>query len=107
MLEANTPLWRESSIAEEEHQQCSQMGTHVTEYLGKCPWVSMLKERQCKPSSHFTHSSKPLGALLQGGLVELNCGGVLLSHTLSGAVPLAFVGLASGFGMFPGVSPLL
>ena len=42
-----------------------------------------------------------------GGLFELCCGGVLLSHTLSGAVPLAFVGLASGFGMFPGVSPLL
>ena len=49
-----------------------------------------------------------LGVVFQGrGLVELNCGGVLLSHTLSGAVPLAFVGLASGFGMFPGVSPLL
>lgn len=49
-----------------------------------------------------------LGVVLQGrGLVELYCGGVLLSHTLSGAVPLAFVGLASGFGMFPGVSPLL
>jgi hypothetical protein len=34
-------------------------------------------------------------------------GGVLLSHTLSGAVPLALVGLASGFGMGPGVSPPL
>ena len=31
-------------------------------------------------------------------------GGVLLSHTLSGAVPSALVGLASGFGMGPGVS---
>ena len=34
----------------------------------------------------------------------LNVGGVLLSHTLSGAVPSALEGLASGFGMGPGVS---
>src|SRR5690606_12658419 len=34
-------------------------------------------------------------------------GGVLLSHTLSGAVPSALEGLASGFGMWPGVSPPL
>ena len=32
------------------------------------------------------------------------CGGVLLSRTLAGAVPLALEGLASGFGMGPGVS---
>ena len=31
-------------------------------------------------------------------------GGVLLSHSLSGAVPSALEGLASGFGMGPGVS---
>ena len=31
-------------------------------------------------------------------------GGVLLSHTLASAVPSALVGLASGFGMGPGVS---
>jgi hypothetical protein len=34
-------------------------------------------------------------------------GGVLLSHTLAGAVPSALEGLASGFGMGPGVSPPL
>ena len=34
-------------------------------------------------------------------------GSVLLSHTLSSAVPSALVGLASGFGMGPGVSPPL
>ena len=34
-------------------------------------------------------------------------GGVLLSHTLAGAVPSALKGLASGFGMGPGVSPSL
>ena len=32
-------------------------------------------------------------------------GGVLLSRSLVGAVPLALGGLASGFGMGPGVSP--
>ena len=32
-------------------------------------------------------------------------GGVLLSHTLSSAVPSALEGLASGFGMGPGVPP--
>ena len=32
------------------------------------------------------------------------CGGDLLSHTLSSAVPSAQAGLASGFGMRPGVS---
>jgi hypothetical protein len=34
-------------------------------------------------------------------------GGVLLSHTLAGAVPSALWALASGFGMGPGVSPTL
>jgi hypothetical protein len=34
-------------------------------------------------------------------------GGVLLSHTLTSAVPSALEGLASGFGMGPGVSPPL
>ena len=32
-------------------------------------------------------------------------GGVLLFRSLVGAVPLALGGLASGFGMGPGVSP--
>ena len=48
----------------------------------------------------------PLGGWgpLSGGFVF---GGVLLSHTLAGAVPSALEGLASGFGMGPGVSPPL
>jgi hypothetical protein len=36
--------------------------------------------------------------------VEKMFGGVLLSHSLSVAVPLALAGLTSGFGMGPGVS---
>jgi hypothetical protein len=43
----------------------------------------------------------PVGVAL---VVWLVFGGVLLSHILSGAVPSALVGLASGFGMGPGVS---
>ena len=36
---------------------------------------------------------------------RFDVGGVLLSHTLSSAVPSALEGLASGFGMGPGVPP--
>ena len=39
--------------------------------------------------------------------VLLCCGGVLLYHNLSVAVPLALPGLASRFGMVLGVSPVL
>ena len=42
-----------------------------------------------------------------GRLPEVCCGGVLLSHNLSVAVPLALPGLASRFGMLLGVSPVL
>ena len=46
---------------------------------------------------------KPTG---WGGLsLTCWCGGVLLSHILSGAVPSPCQVLASGFGMGPGVSP--
>src|SRR5699024_8012827 len=38
-------------------------------------------------------------------ILKFNAGGVLLSHTLPGAVPSAQVGLASGFGKGPGVTP--
>src|SRR5690349_4679096 len=37
--------------------------------------------------------------------IGFDVGGVLLSHTLSSAVPSALEGLASGFGMGPGVPP--
>src|SRR3954453_18556676 len=38
-------------------------------------------------------------------LPERNVGGDLLSHTLTSAGPSALEGLASGFGMGPGVTP--
>ena len=47
----------------------------------------------------------PLLLALVVGLLVCGCsGGVLLSRSLVGAVPLALGGLASGFGMGPGVS---
>jgi hypothetical protein len=42
-----------------------------------------------------------------GALSQCMSGGVLLSHTVTSAVPSALKGLASGFGMEPGVSPSL
>ena len=49
------------------------------------------------PKSRKGH---PMGAALS----EKMSGGVLLSHTVPPAVPSALRGLASGFGMGPGVS---
>ena len=53
----------------------------------------------------------PLGVLYYGFIVSVFCflllfgvGGDLLSHNLPVAVPSACAGLASGFGMGPGVS---
>ena len=39
------------------------------------------------------------------GLLKNMSGVVLLSHTVTSAVPSALKGLTSGFGMGPGVSP--
>ena len=52
---------------------------------------------------HGLGMAKPTG--LGWALCHVWCGGVLLSHTLTGAVPLPCQVLASGFGMGPGVSP--
>ncbi len=49
----------------------------------------------------------PTPRLGGGPTRHVESGGVLLSHTLPGAVPSALEGLASGFGMRPGVSPPL
>jgi hypothetical protein len=43
--------------------------------------------------------------LMAGAHKKLNVGDDLLSHTLASAVPSALEGLASGFGMGPGVPP--
>lgn len=64
----------------------------------------------------LTHSRQDLG--MKKGSVHVDnvhtpsffsfsAGGDLLSHTLPGAVPSAQVGLASGFGKGPGVTPPL
>ena len=45
------------------------------------------------------------GTIVPGPTLEGCCGGVLLSHTLPGAVPSALAGLASRFGMEAGRFP--
>jgi hypothetical protein len=45
------------------------------------------------------------GHPFRDGPAQSMSGGVLLSHSLSVAVPSALKGLTSGFGMGPGVSP--
>ena len=47
----------------------------------------------------------PRDRLGSGAHCEVCCGGVLLSHTLPGAVPSALAGLASRFGMDAGRFP--
>ena len=49
----------------------------------------------------FRESPKGLDQKVQ----TVECGGALLSHTLSSAVPSPCQALASGFGKGPGVSP--
>ena len=59
----------------------------------------------CLPRSLYVWSGYGKAHRLGWALCQVWCGGVLLSHTLSGAVPLPCQVLASGFGMGPGVSP--
>ena len=61
--------------------------------------------RQSGPERAPQHARKCTeGATVRWPLLQKMFGGVLLSHILSGAVPLALAGLTSGFGMGPGVS---
>ena len=64
---------------------------------GVSSWWSSLEGR-----NWFGPRGSPCGA--RGPNVWCVLGGVLLSRTLAGAVPSALSGLASGFGMGPGVS---
>src|ERR1700754_2778589 len=57
------------------------------------------------PGPHTTQRNAPARVIREQGRPKVTYGGVLLSHTLTNAVPSALEGLASGFGMGPGVSP--
>ena len=59
------------------------------------------------PAGGWSSAAAPLLLVRgwRGRLVGVCSGGVLLFRSLVGAVPLALGGLASGFGMGPGVSP--
>ena len=70
--------------------------------------VAPVKRMGCvdlMPVVVFGYGWAPGGCLPRPGVLVVWCGGVLLSHTLSGAVPSPCQALASGFGMGPGVSP--
>ena len=69
-----------------------------------CGFVHVLSTRTwlCSGVGYANNPQRVLGVI--GGWLF---GGVLLSHTVSSAVPSALKGLASGFGMLPGVSPSL
>ena len=59
------------------------------------------------PSGRFARDKQPARnrcEAVPSRLIKCVLGGVLLSRTLAGAVPSALSGLASGFGMGPGVS---
>ena len=67
--------------------------------------------RRTGTAKHWSEPNMKKGGILRNVLPRMSpifkcCGGgVLLSHTLPGAVPLPCWVLASGFGMGPGVSP--
>ena len=64
-------------------------------------------EASCDPDSDPLHNVEKPPTYWLGASRNVCSGGVLLSHTLSSAVPSAQVALASGFGMGPGVPPPL
>ena len=66
-----------------------------------CESVSILPHRTERAKREEAPSERPGGGFLFHGWF----GRVLLSHKVSLAVPSALAGLASGFGMGPGVSP--
>ena len=64
--------------------------------------------KQCLPAT-VTHADRPAEMAIGGHenvapYREILSDDVLLSHTIASAVPSALRGLASGFGMGPGVS---
>ena len=63
---------------------------------------------EARPSRRNAYTNaESLTRLGEALRLEVCCGGVLLSHNLAVAVPLALPGLASRFGMVLGVSPVL
>jgi hypothetical protein len=92
--------------------RCARSGVAVLLASGKCARIC---DRGGGESTEWTAGT--VGGVFEmqnapdhgwsGAFWDVVFGGVLLSHTLSSAVPSALEGLASGFGMGPGVSPPL
>ena len=77
-------------------------GTEKRARPGSSPWHQGKRRENAVPG-HRERAHR----VLVGPFREWLSGGVLLSHTVTSAVPSALKGLASGFGMGPGVSPSL
>ena len=71
------------------------------------PYAWLIAEwAEARPSRHSAHTNaEGLTRLGEALRLEVCCGGVLLSHNPSVAVPLALPGLASRFGMEAGRFP--
>jgi hypothetical protein len=112
LLLAGGPVsgWRARIDLSHRREPCRRWGLSrlwAPGVLAACVWlVFVVREKGCVNAGRG-------GSPPRGGVVcllfpyMLVSGGVLLSHTVSGAVPSALVGLTSGFGMGPGVSPPL
>ena len=88
----------------QRHHPTSPLGERQADRSATLPGSS-ISDPTVKDDNPPTHNKGPPGVGAPCCVVVF--GGVLLSHTLAGAVPSALEGLASGFGMGPGVSPPL
>ena len=107
----------QSSRGERRAGQTSALQQHVVSYNPAIERAHMRAGALARSSfacKSIDNSSFPVrqskaarNRWVPGRLPEVCCGGVLLSHNLSVAVPLALPGLASRFEMLLGVSPVL
>src|SRR5437660_341064 len=84
------------------HADVPDPGPHTQSFVGGCSTDTKRAPRSGTPDNESGRGPPHNGVALDLSKMP---GGVLLSHTLPGAVPSALEGLASGFGMRPGVSP--
>ena len=68
---------------------------------------STVSHRSGRTKAHQSQGMPKGPSRVGKALLKSVSGCVLLSHTVTSAVPSALKGLASGFGMEPGVSPSL
>ena len=114
---ASSRCAEQSSRGERRAGQTSALQQHVVSYnpaIERAPMRAGALTRSSFACKSIDNRSFPVrqseaarNCWVPGRFAMLCCGGVLLSHNLSVAVPLALPGLASRFGMLLGVSPVL